>query len=69
MLEYRCETSFVTNIVPRNILILLESRTFFVDRIVRQMHTEVIQITLYWTLVLFGSKSGETLFVYETSER
>ena len=69
VLEYRCETSFVANIVSRSILILLESRTLFVDGIVRQVHTKVIQIALYRALVLFGCKSGETLFVYETSQR
>ena len=33
------------------------------------MHTKVIQVALDWALVLFGSKSGETLFVYKTSQR
>ena len=50
VLEYRCKTSFVTNIVSRSILILLESRTLFVDGIIHQIDPNM---SAFWWKELF----------------
>ena len=39
-------------------LVLDKVLTFFVDSIVSQVHTEIVEVAAKWWDVLFGSKSG-----------
>ena len=50
-------------------LVLDKVLTFFVDSIVSQVHTEIVEVAAKWCNVLFGSKSGQSFLVQEHSDR
>ena len=50
-------------------LVLDKVLTFFVDSIVSQVHTEIVEVAAKWCDVLFGSKSGQSFLVQEHSDR
>ena len=59
----------MSNIVIVDSLVGDELLTIFVDSIVSQVHTEIIEIAAKRWNVLFGSKSGESFLVQEHSDR
>ena len=48
----------MSNVVIIDSLVGDELLTIFVDSIVSQVHTEIVEVAAKWCDVLFGSKSG-----------
>jgi hypothetical protein len=63
------QRTLVPNAVIIFAFILNELTTAFVDGIVRQMHEEVIKVTVVRRYILFSGESRETFFVAVNSER
>jgi hypothetical protein len=55
----------VSHILPVFIFILNESICVFVDGIIRQVHTKVVQVAAHWRLVLLCRESCQALLVDE----
>ena len=47
--------------------ILHELVALLIDRIVRQVHAQVVQVAPFWSHVVLRGKSGKTFPVYENS--
>ena len=58
----------MTHVVVICILVLDKVFVLLVDRVVGEVHAEVIQITSERRNVFFGRKASQTLFVYENSD-
>ena len=58
----------MSNIVVINCLVLNEVFIFLIDRIICQMHAEIIQITAEWWNIFFGRKASQAFFVKENSD-
>ena len=68
MLEDASQASLVPDIVVVYVLVLNKVFILFIDCIVRQMHTEIIQITAEWWNVFFSRKASKTLFEEKNSD-
>ena len=69
VLQYAGQTSLMTDIIIIESLIWDEILTFFVDCIVSQVHTEIIEVAAKRWNVFFGCKSGKSFLVQEHSDR
>ena len=67
VLENACQTSLVSSIFIDS-LVWDEILTFFVDGIISQVHTEIVEITTKRRNVFLGCKSSEAFFVQEYSK-
>lgn len=63
VLEGKCETALVASAVVVTGVIFLEFGTCFVDRVICQVHVEVVEIALLWGLVLASGKPTKAFVV------
>lgn len=63
------QTSFMPLIILFCIHVLLICFSLFIDSIVCQMHTKIIEVAAHRTFVLFRSKASQPFLINETSKR
>lgn len=63
------QTSLMSDIIHKLVLILDESLGLFIYRIVSQMHAQILQVVPAWALVLFCCEPSQAFLVNETPQR
>jgi hypothetical protein len=61
--EHGPEGPFVSLVVLILVFVLLKFAIEFVDRIIRQMHVQVVKVGVIWWLIFFSSKSSYPLLM------
>ena len=68
VLHRKSQTSLVPKIILFATFVLNVVARRLVNRIISQMHVQIIQIVLVWRSIFTSCKSTESLFVKEDSE-
>ena len=68
MIENRCHASFVTARVIVHVFVKNEVLTILLNRIICQVHIEVVEVAALWPHVFLSGKPCQTLLVNKDTE-